>query len=87
MSSVIAALGSSIGSTAENQIFGLDPKQKYDTPYTEPGDRWVSSFLPPSLVCSPLRAPVSSLPWESFEVLSPESQEEEEEEEGEDVKP
>lgn len=34
MSSVVAALGSSIGSTAENQIFGLDPKQKYDTPYT-----------------------------------------------------
>lgn len=55
--------------------------------FQEPGDRWVSSFLPPSLVCSPLRAPVSSLPWESFEVLSPESQEEEEEEEGEDVKP
>lgn len=32
--SVIIALGSSIGSTAENLIFGLDPKQEYDTPST-----------------------------------------------------
>jgi len=51
----------------------------------EPGDRWVSSFLP-HLSCSLLRASLSSLPWESWEsseVLSPEAEEEEEEEEEE----
>jgi len=51
----------------------------------EPGDRWVSSFLP-HLSRSLLRASLSSLPWESWEsseVLSPEAEEEEEEEEEE----
>nr|XP_031527694.1 uncharacterized protein LOC107033789 [Vicugna pacos] len=62
-----------------------------------PTDIWnqvTDGSLPscPRLSCSPLRAPVSSLPWESWElseVLSPEPQEEEEEEEseGEEVKP
>ncbi|XP_044084267.1 protein FANTASTIC FOUR 1-like [Neovison vison] len=62
----------------------------------EPGDRWVSSFLP-CLSRSLLGASLSSGPWESWEsseVLSPEpeeeeekeEEEEEEEEEGEEVK-
>lgn len=39
----------------------------------------------PRLSCTPLRVPVSSLLWESSEILSPEPQEEEEE--AEEVKP
>ncbi|XP_036093352.1 protein phosphatase 1 regulatory subunit 29 isoform X2 [Rousettus aegyptiacus] len=55
------------------------------------GNQVTDGSLPscPCLTCSPLRAPLSSLPWGSSEVLSPEPKEEgeeEEEDEGEEVK-
>lgn len=52
-------------------------------PFQEPGDRRVSSFPVPAFRAPP-QVPVSSLLWESSEILSPEPQEEEE---GQEVKP